>query len=92
MADEGHLALLKQGVMAWNEWWHDHPKAVPNLEGANLQDVSLREINFYKADLRDVTLSQVDLSMANLEGANLSIAVLRAVRTAFPAESTQHAR
>lgn len=76
MANEGHLALLKQGVIAWNNWWQNNPKIIPNLEGANLKDTNLREANFYKADLREVSFRDVDLSMANLEGANLGIAML----------------
>ncbi len=76
MANEGHLALLKQGVTAWNEWCYHNPKTVPNLEGANFRNTNLREANFYKADLREVSFQKVDLSMANLEGANLGIAML----------------
>ncbi len=76
MVDEGHLTLLKQGVTVWNQWWKNHPRVTPELEGINLKEANLREINFCRADLREATFSRVDLSMANLEGANLRIAML----------------
>ncbi|MCL6436320.1 MAG: hypothetical protein K6T90_19345 [Leptolyngbyaceae cyanobacterium HOT.MB2.61] len=48
MADEEHLALLKQGVTAWNKWWQNHPKSKPDLEGVKLKEANLREVNFFK--------------------------------------------
>jgi hypothetical protein len=37
MADEQHLALLKQGVDVWNNWREKNPELDPNLFGANLR-------------------------------------------------------
>jgi hypothetical protein len=62
MANPEHLAILKQGVKAWNEWKEKNPIPMPDLSGANLS----------KADLRGVVLVWTNLSQANLSGANLS--------------------
>jgi uncharacterized protein YjbI with pentapeptide repeats len=62
MANEEHVALLKQGVDAWNEWRRENPDVYPDLS---------------KVDLRGTDLRKVDLREANLDGANLSEADLR---------------
>ncbi len=36
MANEEHLAILKQGVKAWNAWREEHQETLPDLEHANL--------------------------------------------------------
>jgi uncharacterized protein YjbI with pentapeptide repeats len=62
MANDKHVALLKQGVDAWNAWRDENPDIGPDLSRANLVD----------ADLRRADLIRADLSRANLRGANLS--------------------
>jgi hypothetical protein len=37
MANEEHLNLLKQGVVAWNEWRQKNPELIPDLSMANLR-------------------------------------------------------
>lgn len=51
MAKPAHLAILKQGVEAWNEWRVSNANIVQNL---------------VEADLKEMDLSEVDLSNANL--------------------------
>ena len=34
MADKAHVALLRQGVEAWNQWRTQHPGTRPDLEVA----------------------------------------------------------
>jgi hypothetical protein len=41
MADEEHVALLKQGVDAWNAWRHENYNAPPNLRRADLSEAIL---------------------------------------------------
>jgi len=53
MANDEHVAMLKQGVAAWNAWRRENPHIRPNLSGANL---------------RKANLSEADLSGANLMG------------------------
>ena len=36
MADEEHVALLKQGVEVWNKWREENLTLLPDLTGANL--------------------------------------------------------
>jgi hypothetical protein len=35
MADEEHLAILRQGVEAWNAWCQENPTIRPDLHRAN---------------------------------------------------------
>jgi Pentapeptide repeats (8 copies) len=92
MANDEHVALLKQGVDAWNAWRDENPKVVPDLSGANLMkenlvganlseadlsDANLREANLREADLSGANLFRADFTEADLRGANLSGANLR---------------
>ena len=43
MANEEHLAILKKGVAAWNEWRKQHPDIRPDLGGADLHGESRGE-------------------------------------------------
>jgi len=75
MANQEHLAILKQGMETWNQWWKEHAHIQPNLSGADLSkaDLSyagLKEANLRDAILREVILSYADLSKANLREAN----------------------
>jgi len=92
MANDEHVALLKQGVAAWNAWRDENPDIKADLSGANFIEADLSEANFIKADLSGASLSKAnlseaflsdanlrdaDLGAANLRGANLSRANLR---------------
>jgi uncharacterized protein YjbI with pentapeptide repeats len=72
MANEEHVAMLKQGVAAWNAWYDENRAIRPNLSGADLS-----KANLSKANLSGANLSGADLGAANLMGANLSDADLR---------------
>jgi uncharacterized protein YjbI with pentapeptide repeats len=85
MANEEHVALLKQGVEAWNEW-HRSNYYIPNpiqvdlshadLRGSCLSGASLSKANLRRADLRGADLSKAYLSEADLGGARLNEANL----------------
>ena len=86
MANEEHLAVLRQGVEVWNEWREENPEIKPNLRDSDLSGADLRWVNlrdsylvkadFSKTDLRESDLSEADISRANLNRANLSRAAL----------------
>jgi len=81
MANPEHLAILKQGVEAWNQWRRRLPNVEVDLARADLEDERLIGINFHsvnlkRATLRGANLSQADLTWANLIYANLSEASL----------------
>ncbi len=86
-ANQEQLAILAQGVKAWNRWRDDNPeapielsKANPGL-GANLREINLRgavlhDCQFEKADLFGAQLNDAVLLGANLKGATLQSANL----------------
>jgi uncharacterized protein YjbI with pentapeptide repeats len=82
MANEEHLAILKQGIEVWNKWRKDHPEILrpslseANLQGMNLQEVDLSGADLYMADLSRTLLNKANLSEANLNSANLNNASL----------------
>jgi hypothetical protein len=81
MANDEHVALLKQGVDVWNAWRRENPNIRPDLSNAdlglaNLIDATLMEANLSGANLTYARLIGAKLSGANLKGANLSVAHL----------------
>lgn len=91
MANEEHLAILKQGVLVWNKWREENSNVKPDLSeadlswailmGAYLSYVRLRGADLSGADLRganlnEANLSKADLDMANLSGSDLSGTIL----------------
>ncbi len=66
MANEEHLAILKQGVEAWNEWRKNNPEIVPDLSRADLHFADLSGADLSLADLSDADLSDANLAEVNL--------------------------
>jgi uncharacterized protein YjbI with pentapeptide repeats len=64
MANEEHVAILRQGVGVWNEWRQSEPNIKPDLSSAD----------FGKANLAEADLSYANLQEADLEAATLTIA------------------
>jgi uncharacterized protein YjbI with pentapeptide repeats len=77
MANEEHLALLRQGVEAWNEWKANNPDIRPDLSFATGSGIIIREAKLSGVDLSRADLSRADLSRADLIGSNLSEAHLK---------------
>jgi Pentapeptide repeats (8 copies) len=71
MADAEHLAILRQGVDAWNAWRKKEPSVRPNLSEAGLSGEKLSGADLINADLHEADLHRADLSGANLFEANL---------------------
>ncbi len=79
MANQEHLAILKQGVRVWNEWRDHNIDILPDLSGAELINANLTRVNLRKADLRGVNFTGADLSEARLRSAQLRGAKLTRV-------------
>jgi len=71
MANDEHVALLKQGVEAWNAWRDGNPDIRPDLTKATII-ADLRRANLTEADLFEANLSGANLFEANLSGADLN--------------------
>ncbi len=83
MANEEHLAILKKGVKAWNEWRERNIELRPDLSGADLSEPFSREIelhgikgmregpNFGNIDFGNADLSRTSLKFAGLMDAHL---------------------
>lgn len=67
MANDEHVARLREGVEQWNEWRSKNRAIRPDLGAANLRMVYLSD-----ADLHGAYLSDADLHGAYLRGADLS--------------------
>ncbi len=83
MANEEHLAILKQGVDAWNKWRKENPQTQPDLSLAYLVVAHLSSADFSMAhligaNLRGAHLNGAKLAEAHLSGADLIGAYLRA--------------
>jgi Pentapeptide repeats (8 copies) len=76
MANDEHVALLKQGVAAWNAWREANPDICPDLRRVKLRGWNLREFNLSEADLRGAVLSGADFIGADLSDARLQKADL----------------
>lgn len=91
MANQGQLAILRQGNVFWNAWQKNNPGVSIDLSGAhlsgrllsgvcltraNLCEATLIEANLTGADLSKADLSRVRLERADLSGADLSQASL----------------
>ena len=81
MANQEHLRILEQGVVAWNQWRDQHRDIRPDLSNAYLSGTNLDYVNLTRADLRGANLHEAQLAMTNLTradltGANLSQAFL----------------
>lgn len=78
MANKEQLAILRQGVEAWNAWREKNPSIQPDLTYANLHRASLHRANLVHADLSAADLVTANFSAADLNTANLSAADLNA--------------
>jgi hypothetical protein len=76
MANKEQLAILLQGVEAWNEWRSNNSAADINLIGADLHGLNLSRIELNLANLSGVDLSAAILYEANFFGSDLSEANL----------------
>lgn len=80
MANEAHLGIIRQGVVAWNTWRQQNPGLTPDLSGASLDGLFLRRADFQDANLYQTSFEGCDLDEASFYGANLKEAMLAGVR------------
>src|SRR5260221_3753667 len=79
MTDQQHLAVLKQGVAAWNASRRQYPEIHPDLSGADLRHANRMRAKLSHAYLSEASLDEANLSEADLTGANLrEVLLLRA--------------
>ncbi|MGK7894403.1 MAG: pentapeptide repeat-containing protein [Xenococcus sp. (in: cyanobacteria)] len=76
MANPKHLAKIKEGVEAWNQWRTRNSDLKIHLKSANLYSTDLRGANLFRVDLTDANLHCADLHRADLRGADLKGVIL----------------
>ena len=76
MANPEHLAILKQGVEAWNAWRKANRQTAIDLQGLDLVSENLAKANLSDAKLVEATLPKATLCWADLSGADLARADL----------------
>jgi hypothetical protein len=72
MANPEHLAILKQGVEAWNRWRVERIDSNPELFEENVDPIDLSFADLQGADLSHFNLGGVLFTAANLCWANLN--------------------
>ena len=70
MPNDEHVALLRRGAAAWNEWRTERDET-PDLSRASLRGLDLSGFDLSRTDLRGADLRGTNLSGANLSGARL---------------------
>ncbi|MEH1777090.1 pentapeptide repeat-containing protein [Nostoc sp.] len=82
MANEEHLAILRQGVQVWNEWRKENPHIKPDLTRvrfkrlSNYDKANFSETNLSEADFSGNFLNEINFSKANLIKVNLGLSNL----------------
>jgi hypothetical protein len=76
MANNEHLEILNQGIVAWNKWRENNSEVLPDLRGTDLQGRKLSGANLSGANLSDANMQEANLIGANFSGANLQKASL----------------
>ncbi|WP_017659477.1 pentapeptide repeat-containing protein [Baaleninema simplex] len=86
MENTNYLAILTQGVEAWNRWRKENMGDSPdlqevdlsgaNLEGASFEGVNLSRANFKRANLAGVSFMEANLLEADFREADLRKATL----------------
>ena len=61
MANAEQLAVLKQGVEAWNEWRQQNPHIAMDLSKANLREANLRADHLFKGGSSSLNLREANL-------------------------------
>src|SRR5712691_7581284 len=72
MANDQHVAILKQGVAAWNAWREKNPDVRPDLSEAELTGADLVGAKLSGADLAEADLQGAILIGADFSGADLT--------------------
>ena len=66
MANAEHLAIIKQGVAAWNAWREQHPDVQPDLVEARLHGTNLQSVRLHGANLQGASLCRASLMHASV--------------------------
>ena len=76
MANPEHLAILRQGLAAWNKWRSEYPYLRPDLSDEDLALAALSSFNLCFANFHGSLLRGAKLAGATLNSAELVDSVL----------------
>ena len=71
MANQEQLAILKQGVQAWNDWRKNNQKIQPDLSNTDFRGAELDFIDFSNTNLMNINFSKSKLSYAKFRDASI---------------------
>lgn len=83
MANEEHLAILRQGVAVWNAWRGENPTITPDLSKAELQGYDLFDMDFTNANLCDARFMGADLRRARFNFALMRDVLINDARAPY---------
>lgn len=83
MANQEHIAKLKEGVLAWNEWRRQNSDVIPDFSGFDFSEpmqwhgtpVWNERKWFRHIDLQQIDLTRADIRKANLTFVNFTRAI-----------------
>jgi uncharacterized protein YjbI with pentapeptide repeats len=85
MANQQQVDLSQQEVTtSWNTWREEHPDTPISLNGEDLSETNLGDVNRAGADLSHANLSRADLKIAHLSQAKVGPSSLEPSRRAKP--------
>jgi len=67
MANPNHLAILEEGVEAWNHWRQINVGVIPDLSGADLSGLELTNIDLSHANIQGTKFIGSNLANSNFD-------------------------
>jgi TIR domain/Pentapeptide repeats (8 copies) len=71
MRNRDHVNILRAGTAVWNNWRAQVPSVVPEVEGAEVEEINLEGADFSSINLQGIYFRNCILRKANFQGSSL---------------------